>query len=113
MRHLPGFGELEHVGRRSGRTYATPLLAFRHGDRLTFAITYGRSSDWVLNVIATGGGTFRGSRDTWVLSEPRLYRDPARRAVPWFVRPPLRMLGVADFLESRAVRADATGPKPR
>ena len=42
--HLAGHGpfiELEHVGRRSGRVYRVPLNAFRTGDAVTFALTYG------------------------------------------------------------------------
>ena len=29
---LPGFGLLEHVGRKSGKTYTTPINIFRNGD---------------------------------------------------------------------------------
>ena len=108
VRRLPGFGVIEHRGRRSGRMYRTPVLAFRRGDRLTFAATYGLDSDWVRNVIA-GGGTFERSGRRWRLSEPRVYRDPSRRAVPWFVRPVLALLRAADFLEVRAEAIDGNG----
>ena len=30
--HLPGFAILVYVGRRSGRTYRTPMNVFRNGD---------------------------------------------------------------------------------
>jgi len=108
VRHLPGFGVIEHRGRRSGRMYRTPVLAFRRGDRLTFAATYGPDSDWVRNVIA-GDGTFEQSGRRWRLSEPRPYRDPSGRAVPWFVRPVLALLRAADFLEVRAEAIDGNG----
>ena len=42
--HLAGvgwFADLEHVGRRTGRVRHTPLMAFREGDRVTVALTYG------------------------------------------------------------------------
>lgn len=51
--HLVGHGslaEVEHVGRRSGRTYRNPVNAFRDGDHVTFALTYGRRVDWLRNV---------------------------------------------------------------
>lgn len=102
VRHLPGFGVIEHRGRRSGRVYRTPVLAFRRGDRLTFAATYGPRSDWVRNIIANEGGAFERSGKRWRLSEPRAYRDPARRAVPRIVRPALALLRAADFLSVRA-----------
>jgi len=99
---LPGYGFVEHRGRRSGRRYRTPVLAFRDGDRLTFAATYGPDADWVRNLLAAGGGTFERRGRRWTLSEPRLYRDPRRRAVPWPVRLVLRLIAAADFVEVRA-----------
>jgi hypothetical protein len=45
---------LEHTGRRSGRTYRTPMLAWRRGDRLLIGILYGEESSWVRNVLAAG-----------------------------------------------------------
>ena len=105
VRHLPGFGVIEHRGRRSGRLYRTPVLAFRNGDRLTFAITYGPSSDWVRNVVAGGGAIFERPGRRWRLTEPRVYVDPGRRAVPWLVRPVLALLRAAEFLEVRAAEA--------
>lgn len=52
---LPGFGVLEHVGRRSGVRRQTPLTVFRHGDRYVIALTYGPDVQWVKNVLAAGG----------------------------------------------------------
>ncbi len=49
------FAELEHVGRRSGRTYRIPINAFRDGDVVTIALTYGPRTDWLRNVRAAGG----------------------------------------------------------
>ena len=64
--HLAGHGpfvELEHVGRRSGRVYHVPLNAFRSGDTVTFALTYGPKVDWLRNVRAAGGCRVRLGRD--------------------------------------------------
>jgi deazaflavin-dependent oxidoreductase (nitroreductase family) len=106
---LPGFGRVEHRGRRTGRVYRTPVLAFQHGDRMTFAATYGPETDWIRNIVAAGGGTFVRGRQRWILSEPRLYHDAGRRAVPWPVRPVLRVIAAADFLEVRARPARPPG----
>ena len=54
-----GFGRVVHVGRRTGRVYRTPMLGFRHGDGLVFALTYGQRTQWVQNVIAAGACTSR------------------------------------------------------
>lgn len=45
-----------HTGRRSGREYRTPVVAFVKGSRVTIALAYGADSDWVRNLVAAGGG---------------------------------------------------------
>ena len=99
---LPGFGVIEHRGRRSGRAYRTPVNLFRAPAGYVVALTYGADSDWVRNVLASGGCelTWRG-RHVHV-SSPTVVHDERRRAVPPAVRIPLRLLGVADFLQLRA-----------
>lgn len=49
------FVELEHIGRTSGTAHRTPLMAFRHGDSMTIALTYGPDVQWLKNVRAIGG----------------------------------------------------------
>src|SRR3989442_10765423 len=51
---LPGFGILRHVGRKSGRVYRTPVNVFRTSEGFLIALTYGRDSEWVRNVVAAG-----------------------------------------------------------
>jgi hypothetical protein len=52
---LPGFGILTHVGRTSGKVYRTPVNVFRAPEGVLIALTYGRESEWVRNVMAAGG----------------------------------------------------------
>ena len=49
-RYLPGFGIVSHVGRRSGRTYRTPVNLYKRGDGYVIALMYGADSQWVRNV---------------------------------------------------------------
>jgi deazaflavin-dependent oxidoreductase (nitroreductase family) len=63
--------DLEHVGRTSGRTYHTPLMAFRDGDTLTIALTYGPDVQWLKNVTAAGGCRMRLGGQRLVLGTPR------------------------------------------
>jgi deazaflavin-dependent oxidoreductase (nitroreductase family) len=95
---LPGFGEIVHVGRRSGRTYRTPVLTFRRAETIVIALTYGPETEWVQNVLRSGGCTFETRTGHLVLSEPRLRRDAARRLVPPPIRLVLAALGSTDFL---------------
>jgi deazaflavin-dependent oxidoreductase (nitroreductase family) len=100
--YLPGFGVLEHVGRRSGTVRRTPLTIFRRGTgRYVIALTYGSEVQWLRNVLAAGECRVR-TRGHWVpFVEPRRFSDPARRQVPRAVRPILALLGVTEFLELR------------
>jgi deazaflavin-dependent oxidoreductase (nitroreductase family) len=46
---------VRHVGRRSGRTYETPLLLARTPDGFVAELTYGTDVDWYRNIVAAGG----------------------------------------------------------
>ena len=99
--HLPGFGRIETIGRRTGQRRIAPMLGFpsRDGRTITFALTYGPEANWVRNAVAAGRLWYRTRRGGIVeLVDPRVYRDPGRRAMPRLVRIPLRLLGVDDFL---------------
>src|SRR3954447_19475016 len=112
---LPGFGFIEHVGRRTGRRFRAPMLAFRSPDRrrLTFALTYGAQANWVRNALAAGWVDFVSrSAGRLHLVEPRLVHDPGRRAMPWLVGRALGLLRVDDFLET-TVESSANATPPR
>jgi deazaflavin-dependent oxidoreductase (nitroreductase family) len=96
---LPGMGVVVHTGRKTHRQYRTPVLIFRDGGRVIIALTYGRESQWVRNVLAQGGCELQTQGRTLRLSRPRLFHDEQRRAMPPLVRPILRVLNVPDFLE--------------
>lgn len=104
-RHLPGMAVVIHKGRRSGRRYRTPVMVFPHGDRFVIALTYGRESRWVANVMAAGGCMLETRGRIVRLTAPRLIHDEQRRAVPAFHRRILGWLNVSDFLELTRVEA--------
>lgn len=101
----PGFAVVAHVGRRSGRTYRTPVNMFRDGERYVFALPYGADSQWVKNVMAAGSCDVRTQGRTVHLCEPRIYTDPDRRLVPGPVRLVLQIFDVTDFLSMRPAPA--------
>jgi hypothetical protein len=108
--YLPGFGKIEHVGRKSGRLHVSPMMAFRSPDgrRLAFALTYGSEAEWVRNVLVAGELTFDSRWSGRVrLAEPRLVRDPARRAVPRPIGWILQLMRVDDFLVATIVGPEA------
>lgn len=99
---LPGFGVVAHVGRRSGRTYRTPVNVFRRPGGYVVALTYGADADWVKNVLAAGGCEVTTRGRTVRLSHPEIEHDETRRAVPpILVRQILTLANVTDFLALR------------
>jgi deazaflavin-dependent oxidoreductase (nitroreductase family) len=69
---LPGLGNLEHVGRRSGKRYRTPLLVFKTRDGFAVLIGYGLESDWLKNVLAGGPSVLHKRGQAVVLTSPRV-----------------------------------------
>lgn len=108
---LPPFALVEHRGRRSGREYATPIMAFADGTGYAIALTYGPDRDWVRNVRAAGGCTLiRGGRRIR-LANPSLLGEEGSALMPGPIRPVLRRFGVTAFL--RLNLADpASDPPP-
>ena len=96
---LPGFGILTHVGRKSGRVYRTPVNVFRTPEGFLIALTYGRDSEWVKNVLSAGGCQLETRRLVYQLSAPTIVHDPTRRRFPPLVRMILRLIGANDFMQ--------------
>jgi deazaflavin-dependent oxidoreductase (nitroreductase family) len=61
---------LKHVGRRSGRAYATPVAAYPLGDGFVFALLDGDNVDWCHNVLAAGKCTLKTLGREYVLEGP-------------------------------------------
>jgi deazaflavin-dependent oxidoreductase (nitroreductase family) len=96
---LPGFAVVHHVGRRSGRQFASPVNLFRHGDDYVIALTYGADSQWVRNVLAAGAFEVETRGKMVRLVNPVIVHD--RALVPAGVRQILGALNVDEFLRSQ------------
>jgi deazaflavin-dependent oxidoreductase (nitroreductase family) len=106
-RFLPGFAVVSHVGRRSGRSYRTPVNLFRRGNGYVISLTYGADSQWVRNVLAAGGADIETRGRRLHLVDPEVVRDPARSPVPKPVRVPLRLANVDAFMLLNRADADS------
>lgn len=89
---LPPFAIIEHVGRKSGKAYRTPVNAFyttvdgKPG--VAIVLTYGPDRDWLKNLDAAGGGKLRRSARTFAITDPRVVsRDEAAQYVDGAWRP--------------------------
>jgi hypothetical protein len=74
---------------------------FRADERYVVALTYGRDSQWVRNVMAAGGCEVLTRGRRLRLSGPEIVHDPSRLLVPAPVRAILARIGVEDFLVLR------------
>ena len=76
----PTMGILEHVGRKSGKQFRTPLTMFSTDDGVAILLTYGPNRDWLKNITAAGGGRMRRYGKIFELVDPRVM--PKAEAAP-------------------------------
>lgn len=101
---------LEHVGRRSGRHFRTPVAVLEAGDRLVIPVPFGVGTQWVQNVLAAGGATLRWHGRDLQVDDPRLVTWPdvrplvrrSLRVVVWLTR-------VRDLVSVRPLTQAADG----
>ncbi len=87
---LPPWAVILHRGRRSGRAYRTPVLAFRRDGTLIVALLYGKESGWLRNTRAAGGArVVRGGR-TYEIGPPRIVATSDASAELGRLSPPAR-----------------------
>ena len=55
----PIFSIVRHTGRRSGRTFETPVAARRVADGFVVALAFGNGAHWYRNLVAANGGVIR------------------------------------------------------
>lgn len=90
---------VHHVGRRSGRSYATPVLAELVGHHLYLPLPYGTHVDWCANVLAAGGCVVERKGERYETTAPAIV--PAAEAaavIPARRRRSLDLFGVRDYL---------------
>ena len=99
-RHMPIVGIVHHRGRKSGRTYATPLgVRPAPGGGFVIPVTFSEASQWYQNIRAAGGCviTYRGADHT-VAGPAVVDRATAGPAYPRYERLALRLIGINEFL---------------
>jgi deazaflavin-dependent oxidoreductase (nitroreductase family) len=96
---VPPFAVIHHVGRKSGRTYRTPVVALGSASAFVIPMTYGRDVDWARNMIAAGGCELERMGRRVRLEHPRVVGfDEAAPHLPAGVRPFLRTANLPGFV---------------
>lgn len=73
---------VRHVGRRTGRTYQTPVIAARHDGSFLIALPYGRRTDWLKNVLDKGSATIVTNGHAYEVDRPEVI--PMTEAIAYF-----------------------------
>lgn len=63
---------VRHEGRRSGRSYETPVVAVATEEGFVTALPYGDAADWVRNVLASGRATVVHEGEVFEVAGPEL-----------------------------------------
>ena len=77
MMHLAGrrhwyAAVMRHIGRRSGRHYATPVVADRVMNGFIVPLPYGTDVDWLRNVLASGSAALQVNGHTYDVIDPEI-----------------------------------------
>ena len=98
-RRLPPLAVLHHRGRRTGRSYDTPVQAFHTPEGWVVGLAYDHNAPFALNILAAGGGEMtRAGRRLQVINPRRAGRE-ARELLPSWARLIMRVVGIEDYLQ--------------
>jgi deazaflavin-dependent oxidoreductase (nitroreductase family) len=108
---VPPLAVVQHVGRTSGRSYHTPVVAFPSAQGFVIPMTYGRDVDWARNLVAAHGGEVEQLGQRVVLRNPRIVAFGAAEArLPAALRPIFRAMDLpGDVLLDRRRRCTQEG----
>ena len=73
-RLVPVWGVLRHRGRKSGREYSTPVAIIGSPGAFFIGLPWGRDTDWVRNVRASGRCTVRLRGHEYECTQPEFVR---------------------------------------
>jgi len=98
------WGVIHHTGRKSRKTYATPIALKPSADGFIVPLPWGPGTDWCRNVLAEGRAVVTWHGKDYEVTSPeivdRAVADPVYGPI---LRPALRLLGIKKFL--RVTRA--------
>lgn len=96
---FPPLAVIHHVGRKSGRRFRTPVVAFRTATGFVIPMTYGRDVDWARNLISGRGGEVVRSGHSVAVRNPRIVgAATALASLPVGVRTALRAANLPGYM---------------
>ena len=102
------FAIIQHVGRRSGKEYETPIIVQPVDHAFVIELTYGPDVDWYKNVQAAGGCKVLWHGKTYVINQlTPLDTETGRSAFPLPVRTFLRLTRRQHYVKMSIAADDA------
>lgn len=99
---------LRHRGRKSGKTFETPVMAWRTADGMLVPLSWGTESDWYRNIMAANGCDVQVTGRWHRCSEPVLIRrERALSLLPPVTRTTARLFPVQQFVLLRQINPGA------
>ena len=99
---IPFWGVVEHRGRRSGKSYRTPVAIRSTPDGFVLPLPFGERVDWCRNLLADGGGIVHWRGVDYAVVQPEII-DGASAAVSFnaYMRVVLRALRMKSAIRLR------------
>lgn len=96
---VPPLAVVHHVGRKSGRRYRAPVVAFRTAAGFVIPMTYGRDVDWARNTVRAHGCELEQMGERFSLRNPRIVGFKGAEAhLPAVARPLLRLANFPGYI---------------
>lgn len=96
---------IRHTGRRSGRRYATPVVAEPVADGFVVPLPYGTGVDWLRNLLAAGCAVVTVHGQTYDITDPEIIDAPAASLLlPSHRMKVFRRFNIDNFLKVRVAR---------
>lgn len=96
---LPLYGVMIHRGRKSGKTFRTPVVVRPTSDGFVVPMPWGEGTDWYRNVRAAGGCSIRWKGRTYMEVRPEvLDADKAPLTDKDFARNSMQRFGIKQVL---------------
>jgi deazaflavin-dependent oxidoreductase (nitroreductase family) len=107
-RFIPMIARVDHIGRRSGKRYATPTGAHVTGDTIVVPLSFGNGSDWARNVRAAGRCVVNLGGKSYHATQPRFVeaadaKPVVKQSFNAMNRFAFRLFGIRQYLFLRIV----------
>jgi deazaflavin-dependent oxidoreductase (nitroreductase family) len=90
---------IQHVGRKTGNLYATPIVAVVESGSIFIPLPYGKDVDWIQNILSKGSCKIKNGGEWYLGTKPQIINaEEALIHFPTLLQIALRMNKVENYL---------------